>query len=190
MTEPPPTTGSLDPVRVHATGADARTVDGITVDVARWEALARAALAAEGAPPDAGVSLQVVSETEMAELNETHLGQPGPTDVLSFPLDLADHLARQDGPVPAGHLEEHGIPLLAGDIVLCPSVARRNAPTHAGTLDDELALLTVHGVLHLLGHDHAEPDERARMQARERALLGQLHGTVAGDPWATEQVTP
>ena len=61
---------------------------------------------------------------------------------------------------------------------LCRSThcrAARNAPGHAGTYDDELALLLVHGILHVLGHDHAEPDETAAMQARERDLLERFH---------------
>ena len=65
--------------------------------------------------------------------------------------------------------------MLLGDVVICPTVARRNAPEHAGTYEDELALLVVHGVLHVLGMDHAEPDETAAMQARERELLATLH---------------
>jgi probable rRNA maturation factor len=64
---------------------------------------------------------------------------------------------------------------LLGDVVVCPAVALRQAPTHAGTLDDELALLIVHGVLHVLGRDHAEPDEAAEMRARELALLQTHH---------------
>ena len=66
------------------------------------------------------------------------------------------------------------MPLLLGDVVICPAVAARQAPDHAGTVDDELALLVVHGVLHVLGHDHAEAHERPAMQARERQLL-ELH---------------
>jgi probable rRNA maturation factor len=65
--------------------------------------------------------------------------------------------------------------MLLGDVVVCPAVAARQAPTHAGSYDDELALLVVHGVLHVLGMDHAEPDEAARMQARERELLDRYH---------------
>jgi probable rRNA maturation factor len=79
------------------------------------------------------------------------------------------------------------MPLLLGDIFICPTVAARNAPAHPGThapvhhgtLDDELALLVVHGVLHILGYDHAEPDEETAMQARERALLTAHHQSVA-----------
>ena len=90
-------------------------------DAAPWEALARAVLAHEGAPADAEVSVRFVDEDEMAGLNATHLGQQGPTDVLSFPVDLVG-LAAGD-PAPTG---DHG-PVLAGDLVLCLPVARRNA---------------------------------------------------------------
>jgi len=69
-------------------------------------------------------------------------------------------------------------------VVVCPAVAARNAPDHAGTYADELALLVVHGILHLLGMDHAEEAGRAVMQERERTLLAAHHGPLAGDPWA------
>jgi len=74
------------------------------------------------------------------------------------------------------------LPLLLGDIVICPDVAAANAPGHAGSFDDEIALLVVHGILHLLGMDHADPAEQAAMQARERELLEQFHGVPARDP--------
>jgi probable rRNA maturation factor len=67
------------------------------------------------------------------------------------------------------------LPLLLGDVVVCPAVAARQAPEHAGNLDDELALLVVHGVLHVLGWDHAEVEETERMRARERQLLEASH---------------
>ena len=121
------------------------------------------------------MNLLFVDEAAIATLNEEHLGERGPTDVLSFPLDF---------PLDSGAGSGVAAPLLVGDVVVCPEVAARNAPQHAGTTDDELALLVVHGVLHLLGHDHAEVDERARMQQRERALLAALHGPLAGDPWS------
>jgi len=75
-------------------------------------------------------------------------------------------------------------PWLLGDIVICPAVAVAQAPDHAGSADDEVALLLVHGVLHLLGLDHAEPDDATVMQAWERALLARHRGPLAGDPWA------
>jgi probable rRNA maturation factor len=86
--------------------------------------------------------------------------------VLSFPLD-AD---LEPGYVPA----EWG-PLLLGDIVVCPAIAAGNAANHAGTVDDELALLVVHGILHVLGHDHADPEETAVMRARELEHLVAHH---------------
>ena len=68
-----------------------------------------------------------------------------------------------------------GVPVLLGDVVVCPGVAAEQAASHAGTLDDELALLVVHGVLHVLGHDHADPDEAELMRARELEHLQRHH---------------
>jgi probable rRNA maturation factor len=149
-------------------------------DPARWQALAADALARLGAPDGVEVDLRFVDEAEMAALNAEHLGGSGPTDVLSFPLDLADGIDGDLGPPPH----------LAGDIVICLPVAARNAPEHAGSLDDELALLVVHSVLHLVGHDHADDDERVEMQAHERALLAALHGPLARDPWTSAGSAP
>ncbi len=126
------------------------------VDVDRWTRLAADVLAAEGAEGE--LALLFVDEESMAVLNEEHMGHPGPTDVLSFPIDGPG--AGADG--------------LLGDVVICPTVARRNAPDHAGTYEDELALLVVHGILHVLGHDHAEDDEGATMRAAEVAHLGRF----------------
>ena len=113
------------------------------------------------------LTLTFVDLAEIAELNREHMDADGPTDVLSFPLD--------DDPSP-------GVPVLLGDVVVCPAVAAEQAPTHAGSLDDELALLVVHGVLHVLGHDHADIDEATRMRTREREHLERHHwrGPVPG----------
>ena len=127
--------------------------DEVIVDASRLSALAKAVLAAEGRAGE--LTLTFVDRAEMTALNGEHMDQDGATDVLSFPLDAADDTGDVPGPV------------LLGDVVVCPAVAAENAPTHAGSLDDELALLVVHGVLHVLGHDHAEPDETAAMRARE-----------------------
>jgi probable rRNA maturation factor len=119
----------------------------------------------------------VVDSDEMAELNAEHMGQPGPTDVLSFPLD-ADDLGAGDLGAGAGRDLGTGPPLHLGDVVLCPEVARQQAPDHCGTEEAELALLVIHGVLHVLGHDHAEEAEAAAMVARERhhlATVGHIH---------------
>lgn len=148
------------------------------VDVARWEALARNVLDAEGVSGDAELALLFVDEPTIAELNQRFMGHDGPTDVLAFPIDDDDVLVGRspDGSTSGpdrGPVDD--VPLLLGDVVVCPAVAARNAPSHAGTYDDEIALLVVHGILHVLGMDHAEPEEAAAMQARERELLGRFH---------------
>ncbi len=103
------------------------------------------------------VDLMLVDVDEMESMNVEHMGHDGPTDVLSFPMD-ADEPDVDPGDGPARHL---------GDLVLCPAVATAQATEHAGSVEAEFALLSVHGVLHLLGHDHAEPDETRRMVDRE-----------------------
>lgn len=143
------------------------------VDVERWRALAAAVLVAEGVEGPGEANLVFVDAATIAELNETHLCGDGPTDVLSFPIDGNDDLADGDE-------------RLVGDIVICPAVAAANAPGHAGDYVDELALLVVHGCLHLVGHDHAEADDRRRMWNRERELLAAHHGPLARDPWGPE----
>jgi probable rRNA maturation factor len=154
--------------------------DAVAVDIARWQTLATAVLLAEGVRGLAELSVLFVSEPEMAELNELYMGKPGPTDVLAFPIDADEaEMLLTDAPATRGPdrppPDPSDMPLLLGDVVICPAVAERQAPEHAGTLDDELALLLVHGILHVLGHDHAEDDERAVMQAKERAHLEACH---------------
>jgi len=139
------------------------------LDADRWRALALAVLGDEGLGPDVELSVTFVDEAAIAALNEQYLHHDGPTDVLAFPID--------DEPSPPG------VRRLLGDVVICPAVAERNAPEHAGSVDDEIALLLVHGVLHLAGMDHADDDERVAMQARERTLLAAHHGPLARDPW-------
>jgi probable rRNA maturation factor len=161
--EPPsPTVGSMT---VEVVVADEQTA--VDVDVDRWSRLAREVLVAEGRVGE--LTLTFIDADEIAALNAEYLGKTGPTDVLSFPLD-GDLDAAADGFDFAG-----APPVLLGDVVVCPGVAAAQAPTHAGTFDDELALLVVHGVLHVLGHDHAEPAERARMQERELHHLMNHH---------------
>ncbi len=133
--------------------------DDVAIDTATLAALARAVLAAEGVDGPAELTLTFVDETEMAELNGTHMGESGPTDVLAFPLDDPDEVR------PAG------MSALLGDVVICPAVASRYAAEHGRSAEHELALLVVHGVLHVLGHDHAEPDESVRMRDHERRHL-------------------
>ncbi|MBA2283056.1 MAG: rRNA maturation RNase YbeY [Actinomycetota bacterium] len=159
---------------------DAEPVDGL-----RWQGLAEQVLVHEGISGDAELSVLFVDEATMAELNNRFMGADGPTDVLAFPLEdelvepgrfpdsgttgPVDPRIRGEGPEP---------PLLLGDVVVCPAVAARNAVEHGRSYTDEMALLVVHGILHVLGHDHADAEEEAAMQAKERDLLTRFHGAA------------
>jgi probable rRNA maturation factor len=171
----PPRRGPEGEVQVF--GADEQ--HAAPVDVDRWVALAQDVLTAEGVEGDVELSLLFVDEATIAELNARFMDAEGPTDVLAFPIDDPVVAGRWPDASTAGpdrdDPEPGDMPLLLGDVVVCPAVAQRQAPDHATSYDDELSLLVVHGVLHVLGHDHAEPDETAVMQARERALLDQFH---------------
>lgn len=143
----------------------------VAVDVDALGGLMSAVLEDMGVDGPGEASLLFVGRDEIAQLNKLHLHNPGPTDVLSFPIDAADVLA--------GVTER-----LVGDVVVCPAVAAAGASGHAGDTASELALLVVHGTLHLLGHDHAEPEERSRMWSAEQRLLREHWGSIPGDPWA------
>jgi probable rRNA maturation factor len=123
------------------------------VDVEGLMTLARATLLGEGIA-DAELSISLVTEEEIAELHRRYLREEGPTDVLSFPLDEE-----------AG---EDGVRML-GDVVIAPAVAARNNPEDPAS---ELRLLLVHGILHLLGHDHTERADRESMWARQERYSG------------------
>ena len=111
--------------------------------------------------PETEVSIALVDEAEMTRLHVTWMDEPGPTDVLSFPMDDL-RPGNPSGPRVKGIL---------GDIVLCPAVAARQGEDAGHAASVELALLLTHGVLHLLGHDHAEPDEHEVMFALQAELL-------------------
>lgn len=110
---------------------------------------------------DADLSIVLVDEQEMARLHVEWMDEPGPTDVMSFPMDDL-HAGDPSGPRVEGIL---------GDIVLCPAVAAKQAEVAGHGVDVEIALLLTHGVLHLLGHDHAEPQEHEEMFALQADLL-------------------
>jgi probable rRNA maturation factor len=157
--------------------------DDVPVDLDALAALLSRVLTAEGVPAAAEASITLVDPDDIAALKAEHLdGDGSPTDVLSFPIDGAPDpdaaAATNPEATPAA------APWMVGDVVLCPQVAAAQAPTHAGTLSDELALLVVHSGLHLTGWDHADDDEREAMWARERQLLTQLHQFPARDPWS------
>lgn len=123
-----------------------------------FERLGAFVLEMEEVPATAELSVAIVDVEEMAHLNERYRGVPGPTDVLSFGCD---------DPCPAGSDE----PITLGDVIIAPEVAERQAAELGSTVEAELNLLLVHGVLHLLGYDHEADADATVMQARERALL-------------------
>jgi len=132
------------------------------IDGDALRALARDTLRAEGVETGE-LSVSFVDEEEMAGLHLRFMGEEGPTDVLSFPQEVAGE--EGIGPIEGGG----SVVKLLGDVVIAPSVAARNRPEDPG---DELRLLLVHGILHLLGYDHEQEAERAEMWARQERYSG------------------
>jgi probable rRNA maturation factor len=144
---------------------------GIGVDEPALAALARYVLDAMRMHPLAELSVLLVDPATMADLHQRWLGEPGPTDVLAFPMDElrppppgSDRADRSDEP--------GAVPGLLGDVVLCPEVATEQARAAKHPVEDELEMLCTHGILHLLGYDHADPEEHAAMFGLQDRLLG------------------
>ena len=134
---------------------------GLELDELRTQRLARFVMNRMRVHPLAELCIKAVDEPTIAALNEQWMEKEGPTDVLAFPMDeLRPGLVNEE--------PEEGI---LGDLMLCPSVAERQATTAGHSTDAELELLTVHGILHLLGYDHAEPEEHAEMFGLQDELL-------------------
>ena len=151
---------------------DIANESGVGVDEIALAAIARYVLDELGIHPLAELSVLVVDENAMAALHKDWMNEPGPTDVLAFPMDelRPPHLGgvnvgRAGAEVPGPD------PSLLGDVVLCPQVAAVQARGAGHSTQDELELLAVHGILHLLGYDHAEPEERADMFGLQDRLL-------------------
>ena len=142
--------------------ADEQTVP---IDAGRLRRLADFVLSDQRVPPAMELSILVVDADAMAALNAHHMDAEGPTDVLAFPMDMP-------GEAEPGH------PAILGDVVLCPEVAAGQAREHDTTLEAELDLLLVHGILHLLGHDHAEAGERRDMFSLTDRLLAQFRAAT------------
>lgn len=132
---------------------DINNESGMEADELGLVELARFALDKLRIHPQADLSIVLVDEETMAEYHERFMDLPGPTDVMSFPMDELREPAEDEEP-PQG---------LLGDIVLCPQVTARQAADNGRSADGEAEYLLIHGLLHLLGHDHAEPDEKAVM---------------------------
>lgn len=131
------------------------------IDEAALQRLATYCLDAMRVHPDADIALVLVDEAAMEQLHVQWMGEPGPTDVLSFPMDEL-RPGNDDIITPPGVL---------GDVVLCPQVAEVQAEGAGHSTMDELLYLTAHGILHLLGFDHAEPEEEKEMFSLQRDLI-------------------
>jgi probable rRNA maturation factor len=149
---------------------DVNNESGTEVDERAILDIARYALARMRIHPLSELSVIVVDAHAMEQLHLQWMDLPGPTDVMSFPMDE----------LRPGKDDEEPAQGLLGDIVLCPEVAKKQGEeAETGhSMDEELQLLTVHGVLHLLGYDHEEPDEKAEMFGLQKAIL---------DDWRTER---
>ena len=139
---------------------------GTDVDAHELSKLSRFVMDRMRVHPLAELCIKVVDEATIAELNEQWMEKEGPTDVLAFPMDeLRPGLVNEE--------PEEGV---LGDLVLCPAVAARQAKDAGHSVRDEVDLLTVHGILHLLGYDHADPEEHAEMFGLQAELLTQWQG--------------
>jgi probable rRNA maturation factor len=145
---------------------------GDDVDITELSRLSRFVMDRMRVHPLAELCIKVVDEPTIAELNEQWMEKTGPTDVLAFPMDeLRPGLVNEE--------PEEGV---LGDLVLCPTVAERQAHDAGHSTQDEVDLLTVHGILHLLGYDHAEPDEHKEMFGLQARLLAEWQGARQGEP--------
>ena len=151
---------------------DIANESGVTVDEVALAAIARHVLDEMRIHPLAELSVLLVDEKAMTELHERWMGEPGPTDVLAFPMDELRPPHLGGGNAGRAGAEEPGPdPGLLGDVVLCPQVAAAQARDAGHSTQEELELLAVHGILHLLGYDHAEPGERTEMFGLQDRLL-------------------
>lgn len=131
------------------------------IDEVEFAELARFVLGQLHVADGAELALMFVDEPTMEQLHVQWMDEPGPTDVLSFPMDEL-RPGTAESPTPPG---------LLGDIVVCPSVASRQAAAAGHSAEEEMLLLTTHGLLHLLGYDHVEPEEEKEMFGLQRTLL-------------------
>ena len=160
--------------------------DEIRVDEEFWVELAKGVLKSQGVNGAGELSVLFVDEAAIASLNERFMNKTGPTDVLSFPIDLDSTPGGRSpdggGTGPAGGgPKKSDLPYLLGDVVICPKVAMIQCEEHLGdrghdgSFDDEIALLLVHGILHLRGMDHEQDDEAETMEAKEDEILSFIY---------------
>jgi probable rRNA maturation factor len=173
---------------MYPVSIDIANESGVEVDEVALAAIARYVLDELHIHPLAELSVLVVDEKAMTELHERWMGEPGPTDVLSFPMDELRPPHLGGGNAGRAGAEDPGPdPGLLGDVVLCPPVAAAQAREAGHSAQAELELLTVHGILHLLGYDHAEPEEKAEMFGLQDRLLASWRAGRAGPDDRTGQ---
>ncbi|HET9499345.1 MAG TPA: rRNA maturation RNase YbeY [Marmoricola sp.] len=153
---------------------------GRELDARRTQRLAAFVMDRMRVHPQAELCITAVDEDTIAELNHKWMEKVGPTDVLAFPMDE----------LRPGQVNEEPEEGVLGDLVLCPAVAERQAEDAGHTTTDELDLLTVHGILHLLGYDHAEPEEHQEMFGLQARLLGEWLGSPQARPPRPAGETP
>ena len=149
---------------------DVNNESGTEVDELGLLQLAEFALAELRIHPQAELSILLVDEAAMAELHQRFMAQPGPTDVMSFPMDELRAPELGQSP-PRGTL---------GDIVICPQFTSAHAPENGREPAEEIQYLLIHGLLHLLGHDHADAGERAVMFGLNDRIIADWRRTKDG----------
>lgn len=151
---------------------------GVDVEIRQLSRLSRFVLGRMRVHPLAELCIKLVDEDTIALLNEQWMDKAGPTDVLAFPMDeLRPGLLNED--------PEEGV---LGDLVLCPAVAERQAAEAGHATTDEIDLLTVHGIMHLLGYDHAEPEEHEEMFGLQARLLAEWQGARRGETLSGDEL--
>jgi probable rRNA maturation factor len=141
------------------------------VDELAIREVARHVLDSMGVSRLAELAISLVDVEHMTELHVKYMDEPGPTDVLAFPMDELDLRGSRGVGRVAEVRSDDAAPVMLGDVVLCPEVAERQGREAGHGTEDELQLLTTHGVLHLLGFDHGEPEEHAEMFGLQGELL-------------------
>jgi probable rRNA maturation factor len=173
---------------------DIANESGTEVDEAALAGIARHVLGELHIHPLAELSVLLVDEKVMADLHERWMGEPGPADVLAFPMDELrppgpPHLGGARGDRTSADGEDDSPSALLGDVVLCPQVAAEQAREAKHSVGDELELLCTHGLLHLLGYDHAEPEERATMFGLQTELLASYRAAHGRTPATSDPAT-
>jgi probable rRNA maturation factor len=155
---------------------------GLAVDEKALADLGRFLLDAQRIDPLAEVSVLLVDPDTMAALHQQWMDLSGPTDVMAFPMDAAEGPSERHDPSAPPGTDDNAAEAMLGDVVLCPSVAADQAASAGHSTEAELHLLCTHGILHLLGYDHGEPDEEREMFELQARLVGEWARTTGRGP--------